>query len=226
MKVLFVQDIQGTAYAGDIKEVKPGFARNYLLPRKLAVLATKDQMNRVEGLRTAANKRRNATETDMNALAERMEGMTIVIEGRAGRNDRLYGAVTNVLVAEHLTETLGREIDRRRIILQPIRQLGIYQVPVKLYTGIEPKVTVIVTAPGRPLPGQEDAEAADEIEAGAVEEQPEATGQEVASAEEDDADAEEDDAGVETPAAGEEPSAEVEAAEVTGTEDGEPREEA
>ena len=149
MKVLFVEDVPGTAYSGDIKEVKPGFARNYLLPRKLAVLATRDQMNRVVGLQAAASKRRDATEVEMKSLSESLEGVTITIEGRAGRNDRLYGSITNVMVAEEISKVVGREIDRRRVSLDPIRQLGTYEVPVKLAQGIEPKVTVIITAPGR-----------------------------------------------------------------------------
>lgn len=159
MKVLFIEDVQGTAYSGDIKEVKGGFARNYLLPKKLAVLATKDQMNRVSGLQTAASKRREATESDMTSLAKTLEGITVTIEGRAGRNDRLYGSITNMMIAEELSKLAGREIDRRRLVLDPIRQLGVYEVPVKLHQGIEPKVTVIITAPGRELPIGQDAAA-------------------------------------------------------------------
>lgn len=157
MKVLFLQDVMGTAYAGDIKDVKPGFARNFLLPQNLAVLATRDQMNRVEGLRKAASKRREATEADMHALAAKLEGAVITIEARAGRNNRLYGAITNTAVAEQISKLAEREIDRRRIVLNPIHQLGEYLVPVKLFQGIEPKVKVLVTAPG----SQEGAPAAE-----------------------------------------------------------------
>ena len=113
MKVLFIEDVQGTAYSGDIKEVKPGFARNYLLPKKLAVLATRDQMSRVSGLQASATKRRDATEVEMTALSEKLEGAVITIEGRAGRNDRLYGSITNIMVAEEISKVAGREIDRR-----------------------------------------------------------------------------------------------------------------
>ncbi len=150
MRVLFVEDVPGTAYAGDIKEVKNGFARNYLLPKKLAVLATPDQMNRVDRLRAAAAKRRAATATDMNTVAETLEGATITIEARSGRNDRLYGSITNAAIAEELSKLAGREIDRRKIIMDPIRQLGSYQIPVKLYQGIEPTITVAVVSPDQP----------------------------------------------------------------------------
>ncbi len=149
MKVLFVEDVLGTAFAGDIKEVKNGFARNFLLPQKLAVLATPDQMTRVDRLRSAASKRREATESELTTLAEKLEGVTIRMEARAGRNDRLYGSITNAMVAEEISKLAGREIDRRRIGLEPVRQLGSYRIPIKLFPGIEPTVTLLVAAVGQ-----------------------------------------------------------------------------
>jgi large subunit ribosomal protein L9 len=169
MKVLFLKDVTDTAYAGDIKEVKPGFARNYLLPQSIAVAATKSQMNRVEGLRKAASRRREATETEMNGLAEKLQASAITIQARAGRNDRLYGAITSAAIALEISKIAGRDIDRRRVVMAPIHQLGTYSVPVKLYQGFEPKIQVIVTTIG----GQpaEDEEVA-EPQAEAVAEQP------------------------------------------------------
>jgi len=148
MKVLFLQDVAGTAYAGDIKEVKPGFARNFLLPKTLAVPASKDQMNRVEGLRSSASRRREATESEMTSLANKLTSIPIVIEARAGRNDRLYGAITSAVVAQEVSRIAGRDIDRRRLVMEPIHALGEYMVPVKLHQGIDPRVKVIVTVPG------------------------------------------------------------------------------
>ncbi|MCH8190652.1 MAG: 50S ribosomal protein L9 [Chloroflexi bacterium] len=185
MKILFIEDVPGTAYAGDIKDVKSGFARNYLLPRKLAVLATADQMNRVNRLRSAASKRRDATEAEMKTISDSLEGVVITIEARSGRNNRLYGSITNAAVAEELGKLTGREIDRRKIIMDPIRQLGTYQIPIKLHQGVEPMVTVAVVSPGsqdeeaEPEPtveevvaaieaGEEPAEAADEPEQAGV----------------------------------------------------------
>lgn len=170
MKILFIEDVPGTAYAGDIKDVKSGFARNYLLPRKLAVLATADQMNRVNRLRSAASKRRDATEAEMKTISDSLEGVVITIEARSGRNNRLYGSITNAAVAEELGKLTGREIDRRKIIMDPIRQLGTYQIPIKLHQGVEPMVTVAVVSPGsqdeeaEPEPTLEEVVAA--IEAG------------------------------------------------------------
>ena len=158
MQVLFVEDVPGTAYAGDIKNVKNGFARNYLLPKKLAVLATPDQMNRVARLQAAASQRRDVAEKNMSAVAEKIAGAAITIEVRAGRNNRLYGSITNAMIAEHLTEIAGQEIDRRLILTEPIRQLGSYDVPVKLGFGFEPTVNVRVAPIGGALDEEATAE--------------------------------------------------------------------
>ena len=148
MKVLFIEDVIGTAYAGDIKEVKNGFARNHLLPKNLAVAATPDQMNRVERLRRSAATRRDEHAREMSDLSGKIEGATVTIEARAGRNDRLYGSITNAVIAEEVSKLVGEEIDRRTIVTDPIRQLGSYQVPVKLGHGIEPTLTLVVTPVG------------------------------------------------------------------------------
>ena len=158
MQVLFVEDVPGTAYAGDIKNVKNGFARNYLLPKKLAVLATPDQMNRVARLQAAASQRRDVAEKNMSAVAEKIAGAAITIEVRAGRNNRLYGSITNAMIAEELTEIAGQEIDRRLILTEPIRQLGSYDVPVKLGFGFEPTVNVRVAPIGGALDEEATAE--------------------------------------------------------------------
>ena len=158
MQVLFVEDVPGTAYAGDIKNVKNGFGRNYLLPKRLAVLATPDQMNRVARLQSSASQRRDVAEKSMSAVAEKIAGATITIEVRAGRNNRLYGSITNTMIAEELNAIAGQEIDRRLVVTEPIRQLGTYEVPVKLGFGFEPTVTVRVVPIGGSLQQEATAE--------------------------------------------------------------------
>ena len=158
MQVLFVEDVPGTAYAGDIKNVKNGFGRNYLLPKRLAVLATPDQMNRVARLQSSASQRRDVAEKSMSAVAEKIAGASITIEVRAGRNNRLYGSITNTMIAEELNAIAGQEIDRRLVVTEPIRQLGTYEVPVKLGFGFEPTVTVRVVPIGGSLQQEATAE--------------------------------------------------------------------
>lgn len=148
MKVLFVKDLPGTAYAGDIKDVKNGFARNYLFPNSLAVMATNDQLNRVKSLQAGAKQRKASEEKEMTALADLLSGKQIVMEVRAGRNDRLYGSITNAAIAEEVSKIIGKPIDRRTIGIEPIRQLGSYTIPVKLGHGIEAPINVVVTPIG------------------------------------------------------------------------------
>ncbi len=208
MQVLFVEDVPGTAYAGDIKNVKNGFARNYLLPKKLAVLATPDQMNRVARLQAAASQRRDIAEKNMSAVAEKIEGAAITIEVRAGRNNRLYGSITNAMIAEELTEVAGQEIDRRLILTEPIRQLGSYDVPVKLGFGFEPTVSVRVV----PIGGALDEEAtAEEVVAELEAEDDAEAATEDAPAEEAEEAAAEEEAPAEEPAAEETPTEEASA---------------
>ena len=208
MQVLFVEDVPGTAYAGDIKNVKNGFARNYLLPKKLAVLATPDQMNRVARLQAAASQRRDIAEKSMSAVAEKIEGAAITIEVRAGRNNRLYGSITNTMIAEELTEVAGQEIDRRLILTEPIRQLGSYDVPVKLGFGFEPTVSVRVV----PIGGALDEEATAEEVVAELEAEDEAEADaEDAPAEKAEGAAEEEEAPAEEPAAEETPTEEASA---------------
>ena len=168
MKVLFIKDVPGTAYAGDVKIVKNGFGRNHLLPKNLAVLATADQLNRVGRLRTAAGKRRESEEKEMAGLFEKLEGTIITLEVRAGRNDRLYGAITNTAIAEEVSKVVGQEIDRRTISTEPLRQLGSYKIPVRLGHGIEPRVTVVVA----PIGGVREQEATAEEVIASLEEAP------------------------------------------------------
>ncbi len=216
MQVLFVEDVPGTAYAGDIKNVKNGFARNYLLPKKLAVLATPDQMNRVARLQAAASQRRDVAEKNMSAVAEKIEGAAITIEVRAGRNNRLYGSITNAMIAEELTEIAGQEIDRRLILTEPIRQLGSYEVPVKLGFGFEPTVKVRVA----PIGGALDEEATAEEVVAELEAEDEAeTGAEDAPAEEGEEAAAEAEETVEDPPAEESSEEEEVASEEEPTEE-------
>ncbi len=102
MKVVFLEDVSGVALGGEVKDVKGGFARNYLIPQKLAVPATPDAMQRVERLGKQAEEQRIKTLQDMRALGELLEGSMVNVPMRAGTSGRLYGSVTNAIVAEEL----------------------------------------------------------------------------------------------------------------------------
>jgi large subunit ribosomal protein L9 len=173
MKVVFLEDVEGVAHGGDIKVVKSGFARNYLIPKALAVPATHDAMQRIEKLTQNAEKARLKTIKDMTALGEELAGTRIDIEMRAGTGGRLYGSVTNAIVATKLSELTGREIDRRSITVpDSVRELGVYTASIRLHTDIEAEIGILV----HPL-GTDAAEYLAELEAADAEPAPEGEGE-------------------------------------------------
>ena len=145
MRVVFLEDVAGVAQGGDIKEVKNGFARNYLIPQRLATLATREALQRIERLKGQADVKRLQTLTDMRALSEELDGARIQVEMRAGASGRLYGSVTNITVADEIAGLTGREIDRRTVqIPEPIRQVGLHDVSVRLHPEVTASVSVLV----------------------------------------------------------------------------------
>ena len=149
MRVLFLKDVVRVAHAGDIKDVKNGYGRNYLLPQGLAVVATKDTIARSEGLRKSAEERRLREATDWQEVADALSETPVEIEARSGPTGRLYGSITNTMVAQKLNEMTGREVDRRDIRFhEPVRQTGEYSVPVRLYEDVELEIKLIVRAEG------------------------------------------------------------------------------
>ena len=145
MRVVFLEDVAGVARGGGGKEVKNGFARNYLIPKSLAVPATHNALQRVEKLSRSAGVNRIKLLDDMKQLAEAIEGTQINVEMRAGSSGRLYGSVTNAIIAESLSKLTDSEIDRRTIeIPEPIRDLGIYDLVVRLHPEVKTTIKVVV----------------------------------------------------------------------------------
>lgn len=145
MRVVFLEDVAGVARGGEVKEVKNGFARNYLIPKSLAVPATHNALQRVEKLSRSAGVSRIKLLDDMKQLAEAIEGTQINIEMRAGSSGRLYGSVTNAIIADALSELTDNEIDRRTIeIPEPIRDVGIYDLGVRLHPEVQTTIKVVV----------------------------------------------------------------------------------
>jgi large subunit ribosomal protein L9 len=145
MKIILLQDIEGLGKAGDLKEVANGYARNYLLPRRMAAGATPSLVaNRLQ--RIAAEQRKVEKQTELNRqLAERLTQITLTFKAKVGRQGRLYGSITSQDVASALRDAEGITIDRRVIDLsEPIRSLGTYSVQVKVAPNQESKLTVNV----------------------------------------------------------------------------------
>ena len=179
MRVVFLEDVSGVAQGGDVKEVKNGFARNYLIPKNLAEPATHNALQRIERLKKQSDDTRLKILADVRALAEELDGVQVNVEMRVGGRGRLYGSVTNAIVAEELSRITGREIDRRTLeIAEPIRQLGMFGVGLRLHPEVKAEVKVLVYAAGTDPAAQEDGGEGVEGEAEAVD-----TGDEVAETE-------------------------------------------
>ena len=145
MKLLFLEDVYPTARAGDVKEVKSGFARNFLIPKKLAVIATTHELNRAKKLREEAEKRRNLEKEEWKSLISDIEKYTIEIEVRTGPTGRLYGSVTNAMIADKLENIINRNIDKKIIKIQnPIRTIGEYKIPANFFEDVSAELTISV----------------------------------------------------------------------------------
>ena len=146
MKVLFLNDLRPTARAGDIKDVKNGFARNFLIPNKIAVVATEQELKRATKLREEAAQRRSLEQKDWERISEEIQKKSIDIEVKTGPTGRLYGSVNNTIIASKLNEITKREdIDRKTIhISSPIRTTGSYKVKVNLFENVSTEINVNV----------------------------------------------------------------------------------
>ncbi len=147
MKVILNQDVIGLGEEGDIKEVARGYARNFLLPKKLVVPHTKENLALLERRRAVIETRKEEKRKDALGLKERLEMEEIKVSMPAGENGKLFGSVSNVMVAQEL-EKRGYEIERKRIEIpdHTIRNVGIYKVRVKLYEKEEAVVKLVVEA--------------------------------------------------------------------------------
>jgi large subunit ribosomal protein L9 len=142
MRVVFLQDVPRVAKAGEIKEVANGYARNFLIPKKLALLARPQALSQIE----IAGKTKTQENTELTTLAQQIEGKEVILKTKAGAKDRLYGSITSADIASELSASTGLVIDKRKIELEePIRQLGSYEVAIRLAKDILPKIRVTVT---------------------------------------------------------------------------------
>ncbi len=147
MKVILKKDHKGLGAAGEIHSVADGYGRNFLLPRGIAVEATRGNLAQAESQRAAHDKRAAVALADARELAARLEGKPIVIPAKAGESGKLFGAVTNAQVAEAVQASLAIEIDRHKIELEePIKSAGDHEVTVKLVPGVNAKLIVRVVA--------------------------------------------------------------------------------
>ena len=145
MKVVFFEDVEGTAQVGEVKEVKNGFARNFLLPRGVAGATTKDNLPRANSLAQKEARRQEKLDGEARGVAGKLEGYTVTLEARVGETGRLFGSITNRDIAEALTAKAGVEVDSHIVLLpEPIRDIGPRPVTIKFTRNVTVDVTVDV----------------------------------------------------------------------------------
>lgn len=150
MKVIFLQNVTNVAKAGDVKEVSDGYARNLLIPRKLALKATPDAMK----VAMAQIKAKSKLMEEALKTASQLDGKAITLKAKAGEGGRLHGAITNADIAEEIRKATGLDIDKRKIELnEPIHGLGVYEINVKPSGEAVAKVTVTVEEDVEPSAG-------------------------------------------------------------------------
>jgi large subunit ribosomal protein L9 len=144
MEVILREDIEKLGSRGEVVKVAPGYARNFLIPKRLAVAATESNKKIVEQERQAHVRKEAKLQGEAADLAKLMNGLTVTIRSKAGENDQLFGSVGSKDVAEALAAK-NFTIDRRKIQLdEPIKQLGEYKIPVRLHREVTAEVTVVV----------------------------------------------------------------------------------
>ena len=144
MKVILTQDMDSLGLAGEIVEVARGYARNFLIPKKVALEATEDNIKRTEAQRKNIEVKRIKLKEDALKVKARLADVVITIAQKAGEEDKLYGSVTSMDIADRL-EKEGITVDRRKIVLdKPIKSLGEFSVPVKLHPQVSAPLKVIV----------------------------------------------------------------------------------
>ncbi|MBN1429623.1 MAG: 50S ribosomal protein L9 [Anaerolineae bacterium] len=167
MKIILLQDVYKKGVAGEVVNVAPGFARNYLIPRGMAAKATPGALRKTENLSKQSVVRRAERDKEFGAIADKIKSLKLYFSVKAGETGKLYGSVTPADIAEQLKQEIGLDIDRRRVGDRALRELGEVSVPVRLDAGLVPSVQVVIYREGHD-PRLEAAAEAEIQEAAAV----------------------------------------------------------
>ena len=147
MKIILQKPVDKLGVPGDVVDVADGYARNYLMPRGLAVKATKGGVRHVDSLKRAHSSKVNAAKADAEQVAQRLMASPITVPAHAGEEGRLFGSVTPSDVAEAIEAQTGVRVDRHDVTMdEPIRSVGVHEVKVHLFAEVDPVISVEVTA--------------------------------------------------------------------------------
>jgi large subunit ribosomal protein L9 len=145
MRVILKSEVKGLGRVGDVKDVADGYARNYLLPRGLAIEATGGELKHLAQERDADKARRERAHRDAEALQKRIAEVTLVFKLRAGEQGKTFGSVTSKEIADALAKEVKAEIDKTKVVLhEPLKSLGVHRVEVRLLPDVRASVTVAV----------------------------------------------------------------------------------
>ncbi|MBR2461474.1 MAG: 50S ribosomal protein L9 [Clostridia bacterium] len=143
MKLILTQDVKGQGKKGELIDVSDGYARNYLLPKKLAKEANAKNMTELHNAEESKRIQDEKERAKATEIAAKLQGCVVKI-ARSGADDKMYGSVTSKEVGEALKEQFGIELDRRKLQMEQIKTYGSYEIPVKLYAEITGKVNVVI----------------------------------------------------------------------------------
>jgi large subunit ribosomal protein L9 len=144
MKVILLQDVKKLGKKGDVVNTSDGYARNFLFPRKLAIEANDSNMHVLNNKKEAERRQKTAEIEEAQKLAKEIQGKEILIKVKTGEQGRLFGSITGKDISEELKKKFNIDIDKKKIVVDAIRQLGTYEVEVKIYPEISTKVKVVV----------------------------------------------------------------------------------
>ena len=146
MKVILLEDVKGSGKKGDVINSSDGYARNFLLPKKLAVEATNANLTVLKNQKESIEHKRAVNKDNASKLKERLEAAEIKIQAKAGENGKLFGAETSIDIEKAINEQTGIEVDKRKIVLDDtIKTTGSYEAAVKLFEGVTAKVKIVVS---------------------------------------------------------------------------------
>ena len=146
MKVVFLEDVANIAKAGEVKVVADGYGRNFLIPKKLAALVSPETITKLEDQHRMQANKKTQIESELTKVFSQLEGKEVILKAKVGAKNRLYGSITSADIAAELERATGVTVDKRKIELdEPIREIGSFDIAIKLGKDMIPKVKVVVS---------------------------------------------------------------------------------
>jgi large subunit ribosomal protein L9 len=144
MKVMLMKDVYNLGRAGDVKKVADGYARNFLIPQRLAVPASVGALRQIEKIQAAAAKQRDMLNEEMSGLAEQIKALELTFKAKVGETGKLYGSITQQVIIDAVNEKINANLDRHLLESEPLREVGEHMVRIRLTFDLVPEFKVII----------------------------------------------------------------------------------